>query len=290
MKHITANSNQFGGSDTSGSDDENPLPYPKPLARSAFLTPNFSPTDFLASLHNRHQTLEDLRAELRTRSQELNKELLDLVNDNYQDFLGLGRSLRGGEEKVEEVRVGLLGFKREVDTLKEKVHQRRTEVDGLLGERRAITNEIRIGRALLEVNSRLDELEERLMVGNDAKRAPSDEERDDMDISDSGEDSDDDRKPGSSIPLSRLKRRAQQYIYIKRLIAKTGANHPFLVKQEERLLRIRQTLQLDLSTALQHATAGSGDVDDSGRILRILAIYRDMGESEDAVIVLRGSR
>ncbi|MCJ1247961.1 hypothetical protein MMC30_005176 [Trapelia coarctata] len=279
----------FGGSDTSGSDDENPLPYPKPLARSAFLTPNFSPTDFLASLRNRHQTLEDLRAELRTRSQEVNKELLDLVNNNYQDFLGLGGSLRGGEEKVEEVRVGLLGFRREVDTLKEKVHQRRKEVDGLLGERRAITKEIRVGKALLEVDSRLEELEERLMVGNDAIRNSSDEEKDDIDISDSDEESDDESGTGSSIPLSRLRRRAQQYIYIKRLIAKTGAEHPFLVKQEERLLRIRQTLQLDLGTALQQASARSGDAVGKGRILKILAIYRDMGESGDAVAVLRGS-
>lgn len=263
---------QFGGSDTSGSDDENPLPYPKPLARSAFLTPNFSPTEFLASLHNRHQTLEDLRAELRTRSQELNKELLDLVNDNYQDFLGLGGSLRGGEEKVEEVRVGLLGFRREVDTLKEKVQQRRKEVDGLLGERRAITKDIRIGRALLEVDSRLEELEERLMVGNDRARTSSDEQNDDMDISDSDENSEDESGSGDSIPLSRLRRRAQQYIYIKRLVAKIGPEHPFLIKQEERLLRIRQTLLLDLGTALHQGAAGSGDPQGKGRTLKILAI------------------
>jgi hypothetical protein len=49
---------------------------------------------------------------LRSRSQLLNKELLDLVNSNYQDFLNLGNSLHGGEEKVEEVRIGLLGFRK----------------------------------------------------------------------------------------------------------------------------------------------------------------------------------
>lgn len=212
------------------------------------------------------------------------------MNDNYQDFLGLGGSLRGGEEKVEEVRVGLLGFRREVDTLKEKVCQRRKEVDGLLGERRVITKEIRIGRALLEVDSRLEELEERLMVENDGARTSSDEERDDIDISDGDEDSDEESGIGNSIPLSRLRRRAQQYIYIKRLIAKTGPEHPFLIKQEDRLLRIRQTLLLDLSTALHQSAAESGDADGRERILKILAIYRDMGESGDALSVLRGNQ
>lgn len=211
------------------------------------------------------------------------------MNDNYQDFLGLGGSLRGGEEKVEEVRVGLLGFKREVDTLKDKAQYRRKEVDMLLGERRAITKDIRTGRALLEVDSRLEELEQRLMVGNDGARSSNDEERDDIDISDSDEDSDEESGTGNPIPLPRLRRRAQQYIYIKRLIAKTGPEHPFLVKQEDRLLSIRQTLLLDLSTALHQGAAGSGDADGTGRVLKILAIYRDMGESGDALSVLRGS-
>ena len=146
--------------------DEDSLPYPKPLARSAFLTPDFDPTTFLSSLHNRHQTLEDLRSELRDRSQQLQKELLDLVNDNYQDFLSLGSSLKGGEEKIEEVRVGLLGFKRDVEGLKEKVKSRRLEVGNLVDERRRIRKEVQLGRSLLEVDQRLEELEERLMVAS----------------------------------------------------------------------------------------------------------------------------
>ena len=32
------------------------------------------------------------------------------MNANYEDFLGLGGQLKGGEERVEEVRLGVLGF------------------------------------------------------------------------------------------------------------------------------------------------------------------------------------
>ena len=87
-------------------------------------------------LTNRHQTLEDLRSELRDLSSSLNKELLDLVNENYTDFLSLGSTLKGGEEKVEEVRVGLLGFQRDVNGIKAAVTNRKEEVRGLVGERK----------------------------------------------------------------------------------------------------------------------------------------------------------
>ncbi|KAJ4338723.1 hypothetical protein N0V95_007994, partial [Ascochyta clinopodiicola] len=80
-------------------DDLSTLPFARPLQRSDFLDPNFTPSAYLSTLSNRHQTLEDLRSELRTRSQLVSRELLDLVNANYADFLTLGNSLRGGEEK-----------------------------------------------------------------------------------------------------------------------------------------------------------------------------------------------
>ena len=273
---------QFGGSDSSGSDDDTSLPYPKPLARSAFLTPDFSPTAFLSSLHNRHQTLEDLRAELRTRSQELNKELLDLVNDNYQDFLSLGTSLKGGDEKIEEVRVGLLGFKRDVDGLKAKVETRRKETGALLERRRSLWNDIRTGRRLLEVDSRLEELEERLMIG--ANAANHGNGTDGGDLSDFS-DSDDSEMESGTLSISRLRSRVEQYIYVRRLATELGAKHPFLVKQEERILRIKQALLLDLGSSLRQGdrTTDSGQA----RLMKVLALYRDMDEVEEALQVLK---
>ena len=124
------NSPQFGDDSDSNSDNESSdsLPYPEPLPRSDFLSQNFSATEYLSSLQNRHQTLEDLRSELRSRSQQLNQQLLDLVNSNYQDFLGLGSSLKGGDEKVEEIRVGLLGFQKDVEGIRTNIEQREEDV------------------------------------------------------------------------------------------------------------------------------------------------------------------
>jgi hypothetical protein len=64
------------------------------------------------------------------------------VNTNYEQFLSLGSDLKGGEEKVEDVRVGLLGFKRGVEDVRGKVRERKLEVEGLLGEKKSVSKEI----------------------------------------------------------------------------------------------------------------------------------------------------
>ena len=210
------------------------------------------------------------------------------MNDNYQDFLGLGGSLRGGEEKVEEVRVSLLGFKREVDKLKDRVEGKRKEVEALLEERRGIARKVRTGRTLLEIDARLEELEERLMVGSDGVGNKTvDRDENDFSASESDDESDEGIS-GNIIPLSRIRRRAQQFLYIKRLTSKIGSEHPFLMKQEERMMRIRQTILLDLSSALLQARGA--DEHSKNRTLKILGIYSDLGEPGDAVTALRDRR
>lgn len=270
---------KFGDDDSS---DDN-LPYPKPLTRASFLTPDFDPTTFLSTLRNRHQTLEDLRTELRTRSQDLTKELLDLVNEDYQDFLSLGSSLRGGDEKVEEVRLGLLGFKREVEALRGKVDGRRKEVEELVGERKRIRENVQLGRRLLEIDRKIGDLEGSLML---ASTGPGEAviNAEGMGLSESDEDSGEEVE-SNGIGILRLQRHVEQYLYIKGLVARTGPEHPFLVKQEERVLRLKQTVLLDLNSALKQAVAGGEDLRED--LLKLLGIYRQMGEASEAMQVLK---
>ncbi|MCJ1310696.1 hypothetical protein MMC25_004362 [Agyrium rufum] len=300
--------NDSNSSSSSSSIDESTLPFPQPLPRSAFLAPEFSPEAFLATLHNRHQTLEDLRSDLRTRSQELNKELLDLVNDNYQEFLTLGSRLKGGDEKIEEVRLGVLGFRGDVEGLKDKVRERKDEVEGLVEERRRIGVQMRTGRRLLEVGERVEELERKLMVvgggpitgkktnvGTSAAEEGMEDDQEldgDLDLSSSNEDDseeeEDDDLEGNAIPIGRLTRRVEQYNDINRLIDKIGPEHPFLVSLEERIIRIRQTLLLDLRTAL--GAKGEWKKRDKERMLKVVKLYGDMGEADEALRVLQTGR
>ena len=61
--------------------------------------------------------------------------------------------------------------------------------------------------------------------------------------------------------------------------------HPFVAAQTPRMMKVRNTLLLDLSTALQQAkAAGSLGAE---RIMKLMKIYADMDESAEAVKVIK---
>ncbi|GAM83905.1 hypothetical protein ANO11243_018950 [Dothideomycetidae sp. 11243] len=259
---------------SSDDEDEDDLPYPAPLVRSAFLEPDFSPAKYLATLGNRHQTLEDLRGELRDRVKELGRELVDVVNGEYEDLMGVGLALRGGDEKVQGVKVGLLGFRREVEGLRDAVGRRRGEVQSALGERRKVRGAVVLGRKLLDVEDRLGQLERRLgVVKLDEDDVDGDEEEDDEDEDAEGDAS------------RRVRSTAALYAQLKTLVEGVGS-HPFMDAQAGRIKVVRDALLLDLGVALQSARADKGSQGQT-ILLKLIASYRDIGEAAKAVIALK---
>ncbi|KAJ5099615.1 hypothetical protein N7532_006616 [Penicillium argentinense] len=287
----------FGDPDGSDSDsdfDEDPsgLPFPEPLSRVSFLAPDFDPATFLSSLTNRHQSLEDLRQELRSLEQSLNKELLDLVNENYQDFLSLGTALRGGEEKIEGVKVGLLSFQRDLQSIRDKVEARRREVDGLLNQKRQLRAHADIGKDLLDYADRMEELEHRLMIKNastpEEKTMDTDESATESDFYDgSSEDSDEEELEDGAAPVSlkRLERHVQKYVVLTSIASRVGEKHPFLLAQQPRENKIRSTVLLDLKTALEQASQAVATRDK--RTMAVLRLYDLMGEDVSAIAALK---
>ena len=273
-----------GGSHSSEDDDEDNLPYPEALPRSDFVSPSFDASTYLSTLSDRHQTLEDLRSDLRERSQALSKELLDLVNTNYEQFLSLGRDLKGGEEKVEDVRVGLFGFERGVEDVRQKIRERRGEVEKLLGEKEDVGRKIALGRGLLEIDARLEELEDRLLVTSLGRAVNG---HDDDAWSDSEVEVGD--AEGLAIDggtsTRKLQRLVVDYGQVQLLSTSVGDSHPFIAAQESRMIKVRNTILLDLSTALRQAVGLKEG--GSARIIKILGIYRDLGAGQEAIKTLR---
>ncbi|PWY79613.1 hypothetical protein BO70DRAFT_380213 [Aspergillus heteromorphus CBS 117.55] len=299
---------RFGDSDESASasasdfdddDDTSGLPFPEPLSRASFLTPDFDPAAYLSSLTNRHQSLEDLRQELRDLDQLLSRELLDLVNENYRDFLSLGSALQGGEEKVEQVRVGLLAFQRDVQAIRDKVEARQQEMEQLLKEKRSLKAATNVGRALLDFANRVEELEKKLMIG-DNPRQPRDGSSDDDPDSDSdllesaSDESDEEELPNgasstaSLVSLKTLDHHIRKYVYLTRLSARIGDDHPFLQGQQPRMSKIRSAVLLDLKTALEQASH-AGEKRDT-KTLAVLRLYKLMGEHTTAVSALKNMK
>ncbi len=269
---------QFGGSDGSGSEfesNDSGLPFPKPLARSAFSEPDFDPTTFLANLSDRYQTLEDLRNELRELSQSLSKELLDLVNDNYQEFLSLGSTLQGGEEKVEEIRVALLGFQRDLIAVRGNVERRRENVAALIGAKRTSMKQIQIGKSLLEIAEQIEDLEANLMIAAATDRSPNGPDDQSQDVSDG---SDEDADEGGAS-LYRLERHVEQYLILKLLLRRHSPTPPYILGQIERITRIKSTLSLDLEGALKglkSAQNHQGNNSDIDRLKTLLASVKEL--------------
>ncbi|VUC34072.1 unnamed protein product [Clonostachys rosea] len=272
-------------------DDDAPLPFPAALPRSDFLAPDFQPAAYLSALSHRHQTLEDLRSDLRERSAAISSELLELVNSNYTAFLSLGNDLRGGDDKVEDVKVALLGFRRAVEEVKEKVTQRKEQTAALNGELKGVRADIETGRELLELSDRLSTLEERLALDSLPSAAPKQNQMWDSDIESSEDEEDEDgNSPAVSLRASspaKLTISAHQCRYIMDMVETLDQDHPFVIKAEERLNRCRNTLLLDLGNALKEARAAGPK--GKGRILRYLGVYRIIDAQNEAVKSLRKS-
>ncbi|KAF8425576.1 oligomeric golgi complex component, COG2-domain-containing protein [Tirmania nivea] len=247
---------------SSDSEDSDSLPFPQPLSRSSFsplTAPHFSPHEFLASLHNRHQTLEDLRLELRNRSRDLERELVELVEGEYADFVGLGRSLKGGEGKVEDLRVGLWEFRREVEGLVGRVQGVEGEVRRGLAERRRVRGEKEMVRKLLGVARRLDDLEVLLL----------------------------------------LEKEVDKFLCLKYAIERIpegmAEGHPFMQTQIGRVERVRRTILVDLGTELRAAAVRGeeeliiegGEERRKGKAVELMGLLLKMGEGGEAVRILK---
>lgn len=259
-------------------DDPNALPFPTALPRSDFLTPDFDAAAYLSSLTQRHQTLEDLRSDLRERSAAISAELLELVNTNYTSFLSLGSELRGGEERVEDVRVGLLGFRRAVEEVKGRVGDRGREVGELNSELVGVRRNIEIARRMLELDDKLEALESRLAV-NGAEPDSDDSEEEDED-----NEEDNDAIGTSTAKLASL---AKDCIAVEALADSIGRDTPVIKKMGDRMSKCRSTILLDLATALKEARrAGAAG---QGKLLKLMGIYALMDAQQEAVRTLKSS-
>ncbi|KAI1362966.1 oligomeric golgi complex component, COG2-domain-containing protein [Xylaria arbuscula] len=287
--------------DNSASDDDDninedtPLPFPTALPRTDFLAPNFSAAEYLSALSpHRHQTLEDLRSDLRERSAAISAELLELVNANYAAFLGLGDELHGGEDRVEDVRVAILGFRRAVDEVRGKVRSRGVEVAGLNAELGGVREEIELGRKMIEFEERVAALEGRLAIGSLAgggrggRGGGRESDESESEEEDDEEEDEDDEGEGEAVGGSVLKltQLASDYVAADELADTIGREAPLVRKIEERMIRCRNTLLLDLNAALKEAR--KAEPSGQARLLRLMGVYVTLDAQGEALKALKG--
>ncbi|KAK9488607.1 oligomeric golgi complex component, COG2-domain-containing protein [Lipomyces starkeyi] len=204
--------------------DANGLPYPKPIQRSSFSDPvNFDPDAFLVSQH-RYQRLEDLHAQLTNWSSLLQKELVELINRDYADFVGLGKSVSGGSGKVGDMKLVVIGFRREVEGISSRLNGVIQEMDELLQKKRALRERENLGRSLISYAQGLQELEIALHIGTSSLISSPEIE---------------DTYPSL---VCRLKSLTAHYHSVRRILKKLPKDHPYVVAQDSRFSKIRTEL------------------------------------------------
>lgn len=182
-----------------------------------------------------------------------------MVNGNYEEFVNLGADLRGGDDKVEEIRVGLLGFEKDVTGLRDRVLRRRSEVEELMSKKREVRKDIGLGRRLLEIDERLTGLERRVGLDEESKR----DEKQGTAVNGDGEEqwsaewdeesvqeSDGEYEDDSGIP-GRSRALVEHWLILASLVRKCGPEHPFIVSQRERMKRVHERIVIELETTIR---------------------------------------
>lgn len=190
--------------------------------------------------------------------------------------------MKGGDEKVEEVRVGLLGFRKEVEGLERGVKEREEEVGRLVREREEVRRKIKVGREVVGFEGALKGLEEALVIEGKEEAGNGSDDDDEEDEDDEDEDEEEEGEVVGGMSIAKLRRHVLQYRIVREAETRLG-DHPFVGAQAPRMIKVRSTLLLDLSTSLQQAKAAKA----ASRVVKIMKIYADMGEEAEAVKVLK---
>ena len=112
-----------------------PLSHEHPLLSA----PTFSADDFLLS--RIHIPLEELRGELRSYLAVLREELVQLINDDYEEFISLGTGLRGEEDRLKRLQAPLKVLGDEVGQVKSTLVSHQEQVQAKLDQRTALREE-----------------------------------------------------------------------------------------------------------------------------------------------------
>lgn len=111
--------------------EDEAFPYPNRITRDTFLKDLHvdpeNPTQSIANIkeipfdvdkflyeHYRYSQLDELQKELKALVTELDQELFDMVNNDYFDFINLGKTLDGGEELVDQLRGDVSKYKKKL--------------------------------------------------------------------------------------------------------------------------------------------------------------------------------
>ncbi|KAL7425101.1 hypothetical protein Q5752_000789 [Cryptotrichosporon argae] len=227
------------------------LPSLLPLSRAhpLLVAPAFDVDAFL--LTRIHIPLDELRGELREYLGGLREELVQLINDDYEEFISLGTGLRGEGERLGRLEKPLRVLRQEVEVVRNVLKSHQDAVQEKLDARAALREE----KALLDLLQRLFETLQRA----EKLAVPTDER---------------------ARLVSRLAGEYTQVVYLRDKVDAEGCK--VFDSLRSRISAIRDTLSGELETML-HDAMESGEVAALRQCLKTYEAIEGWAEAEDVV-------
>ncbi|KAI7904429.1 oligomeric golgi complex component, COG2-domain-containing protein [Cokeromyces recurvatus] len=219
-------------------EDDNFIHSIKPLPenaieRSAFTAKEFDPDVFLTS--RRHLGLERMKTELNAHLRRLKAELVELINRDYQDFINLSTNLKGVDRNIESLKSPLANMEIEVKEVRNHFQKVIDDLEARLGYRSQLRDRKAVLKLLLNIHSSITKVEDLLGINTDIIKTKLDNTENDNNYLGKG-----------------IERVAIEYNQMQHLVHR-GKDLDFVIENEWRITRIRDTIEEKLSKALSAA-------------------------------------
>lgn len=238
------------------------------FAKEALAAPAFAPDAFIAECRRR-VPLEALLADLRAFAATLEHELVELINEDYADFVSLSSNLTGIDRHVADLRTALLSLRKDLTAVRAAVHGAISEVENKLDEKRHAARKQAALQLMVNTSKTLAKIERLLHLqgaggaeGGGAVEAVvlrADEESSNL-----------------------IERVASDFNQLRFYVAK-GRGLPFVERVTARIQAIEGVLGEGLVSIFRHALAQR----DTDQTLNCLRTYAAIERAADAEAVFR---
>jgi hypothetical protein len=115
--------------------DDEKFPLPISITKTDFKQFDCEKIDEFLYKNHRYTSIDILAKELTELKKELNQMLLDLVNDDYNDFIDLGKSINDSYDYINYIMNDLNKFKSDLSQYHEKFNQTIENIDKIIENR-----------------------------------------------------------------------------------------------------------------------------------------------------------
>ncbi|CAB4405568.1 unnamed protein product [Rhizophagus irregularis] len=244
-----------------------PLPFPLPLNREMFSTPEFNADNFLA--RRRHLPLDELKKELIIHLKSLKSDLVEMINRDYSSFVDLSTNLKGVDKVIEEVARPLGKMREEVEGVRITFQGVVDSLENQLAHRTSIREKKASLQLLINIHESVRKVESLLLISSETSSSLV-------------------SKDDSGNNAKQIERVAIEYNQMQYLVNK-GKGLPFVENIDWRITRIKNTLRTNLSSALRSALQTIKDQSNASKetLTQILRTYALIDQTMSAEEVIR---